>query len=351
MDGKGLGGDQRLDDAVLDDAVFNDAGLNDAVSDSAEPLAESTSKPAAGKNLSQAFLRGRRTRRSAGPKRVDLGERHNSAGGIVPPGAAAVDNVVPFKRRRGPRVARTRRHPALRLLRPLAGAVALVGSPLALVLWLLWSPQLALAEVEVSGGPRVSADWVSRTLEPELGKSLLLLPLARAEERLVAHPCLRTVALRKRLPRTLVVKVEERRAVALVRQGRELAFLDREGQPIAPFDARLGSSDLPMVTRADPGVTNLRYALDMVEEIGRTRPDWGAGLSEVEVLGEEGCRVFTESLPFPLLVKTGDFENKARRLETLLPQIIERYGSVAALDLRFERRIILQPSARLRRDG
>ncbi len=299
-------------------------------------------------DLSQAFLRGRSSRRRLGSQAV---ERPTSAGGIVPPGAVAVDNVVPFKRRRGPRQRRQRRHPLMRLLRPLAGAVALVGTPLALALCLLWAPQLALAEVETHGGARVSAVWVDQVLQPELGKSLLLLPLERVAGQLHEHPWVDSVALRKRLPRTLVVRIEERRAVALVRQGHDLAFLDRQGQPIAPFDPRLGSSDLPLVTRSKSAATDLRHALDMVEEIGRVRPDWGAGLSEVEVLGEEDFRVFTDSLPFPLLVKTGDFESKARRLETLLPQIVERYGSVAALDLRFERRIILQPSARRRRDG
>lgn len=312
-----------------------------------EPTAEQSSQG----DSAKAFLRGRRSRRQLKPQRAEFGERHNSAGGIVPPGAAAVDNVVPFKRRRGPRVSRTRRHPVLRLARPLATALALVGLPVGLVLWLLVSPQLALAEVQAQEGERVSSEWIRGALEPELGHNLLLLPLQRAEQRLAVHPWVRSVALRKRLPGTLVVRIQERRAAALVRDGQGLAYLDRAGEAIAPFDPRLGLSDLPVVSRSEAGVENLRHALDMIDEIEAARPDWAAGLSEVEVLGEADFRVFTESLPFPLLVKTGDFESKARRLEVLLPQIIERYGSVAALDLRFERRIILQPSARLRRDG
>ena len=81
----------------------------------------------------------------------------------------------------------------------------------------------------------------------------------------------------------------------------------------------------------------------LVREIEVVRPPWSAGLSEIEILGENDFRVHTTSLPFPLLIRAGTLEQKTRLLEELLPQLAGRYGNLAAVDLRFNRRIIVKP--------
>ena len=74
--------------------------------------------------------------------------------------------------------------------------------------------------------------------------------------------------------------------------------------------------------------------------------EWHRGLSEIDILGRQDFKIFTTDLPFPLLVRGGTVEHKARRLKTLLPQIVDRYGPEAQVDLRFARRIIVQPGHR-----
>ena len=51
-----------------------------------------------------------------------------------------------------------------------------------------------------------------------------------------------------------------------------------------------------------------------------------------------------ETFPFPLLVRAGTLAGRIRQLESLVPQIVARYGAVAAVDLRFPLRIIVQPA-------
>ena len=89
-----------------------------------------------------------------------------------------------------------------------------------------------------------------------------------------------------------------------------------------------------------------RLALEIVREIEVAGPSWREGLSEVEILGPEDFRVWSAALPFPLLVRSGTLTAKTSYLEALLPQVARRYGRVEAVDLRFARRIIVQPSAR-----
>lgn len=86
-------------------------------------------------------------------------------------------------------------------------------------------------------------------------------------------------------------------------------------------------------------------ALEVAAELGRVRPDWAGALTRIEVLGEEDFRLHTGALRFPLLVTRGQVGPKIRRLEELLPELERRYPSIAAVDLRFSRRIVVQPAA------
>jgi hypothetical protein len=63
------------------------------------------------------------------------------------------------------------------------------------------------------------------------------------------------------------------------------------------------------------------------------------------VLGEEDFRLHTGALRFPLLVTRGQVGPKIRRLEELLPELERRYPAITVVDLRFSRRIVVQPAA------
>jgi hypothetical protein len=231
----------------------------------------------------------------------------------------------------------------------LGGALAIVGLPLSVAGWLLTSPRFALRQVVVEGTQRVSPAWVERTLQPLRGRHLLRLSLGEAQKLLAGHPWIESVELRRQLPAGLQVRVVERRPVALARQGEALLYIDEAARPIAAFDATLGPSDLPLVSAATSGV-GLRPALELAAALAVAAPEWAAELSEIEVLGEEDFRLYTAALPFPLLVRQDTLALQSRRLQELLPEIRRRYPAVAVLDLRFERRIIVQPAA-ARRPG
>lgn len=269
------------------------------------------------------------------------------------------ENVVPFKRRDPLR--RRRRHPLWRWLKPLALALGIVGSPVALVVWLMTSPQFAFEEIHISTGERVSERWLQAALEPYRGRNLLRLPLAALQRRLRdGHPWVEGVDLRKNLPQRLELVVIERQAVAILRHAEGLFYLDGEGRVIAPVDVVYGSAtpqDTGRVlvslseaaTSAGDGVDEAldrkeaRAAIALYREIEAAQASWFPGISEIRVLGDEDFEVFSTDLPFSLLVRAGTVEYKARRFEELQSQIVERFGAPRAVDLRFARRIIVQP--------
>ncbi|MCP4663899.1 MAG: hypothetical protein GY856_51605 [bacterium] len=270
--------------------------------------------------------------------------------------AVAKARVLPY-RRRGKAVRHLRRHPLLRMLKPFLLALAIVGLPAGTVDWAFTSPVFALRDLvlETDGGSapaaaRVSQVWVHQLLRPFLGQNLPRLSLPRIDALVCEHPWVKATDLRKELPGRLSVRVIERRAVALYRGEGGLLYIDDQGRTIAPFDPLDGAVDLLVLSGGSDG-GDLRGAVELAREIAAFRPRWSEGLSEIEILGEKDFRIFTADLPFPLVVRAGALESKSRRLAALLPQIVERYDSVAAVDLRFARRIIVQPSVPGRRSG
>ena len=256
--------------------------------------------------------------------------------------------VVPLRPRE--KVKRLKSPLWVRLLRPLAAAATIVGVPAAVVFWLLTSPSFAVHETRFGGANqsrRVPAAWVEHTLRSFEGRNIWQLPLEEVELALHRHPWVAAVGLRKAPPRTLVVSIVERSEAALYRQGGELEFVDSAGALIDRYDPRGGAVDLPILSAGAPSsgekASLLPAAMALLAELEKAQPTWAAGLSEVEILSEEDFRLFTAELPFPLLVRSGTLADKSRQLQALLSQIRDRYQQVKAVDLRFARRIIVQP--------
>jgi len=250
--------------------------------------------------------------------------------------------VLPF--RRPAAAVKVRRRSAWVVLgRPFAQALALVGAPLALGLWLLTSPTFGLESVEVAGARYVEPAWVEAALAPHLGENLLRLPLDRVEAAVAANPWVERVTLDKRLPDRLRVDLAEREPAALLRDAARLVYLDRAGRPIAPFDPARGPGDLLLVSATRAPGEPLAGAFEIERELARVAPDWSGTLSEVEVLGDGDFRLHLGALDFPLLVRAGTLAARLAELRRLLPELEDRYGRLAFVDLRFERRILLQP--------
>lgn len=260
-----------------------------------------------------------------------------------------VESAEEFRRSSAP-PRRRRRNPVLALLRPLAVSLLLVAMPAALVTWVLASPRFDLRDVAVSGTPRVSAEALRAAVAPFEGGNLVLLPLDTVEAAVRRNPWVDTVEVAKELPDRLRVEVTERRPVALLVRGSGLVYADEKGRPIAPVDdpERARKAGLVVVAFAHPQLSpsdGVGGALEVAGELGRVQPSWAGALSKIEVLGEQDFRLHTGSLRFPLLVTRGQVGPKVKRLTELLPQLDRRYPAIRAVDLRFSRRIVVQPES------
>jgi cell division septal protein FtsQ len=204
---------------------------------------------------------------------------------------------------------------------------------------------------------RVPEAWVRQALAPLRGRNLVQLPLAEATARVQRNPWIAAVEITKELPGRLRVKIAERRPVAMMLAGSDLVYADSAGRAIAPVStpAELAAArksgllvvSFPGETHHSSGtnsISSIGSALQVAAELGRVQPNWAAKLAQIEVLGEEDFRLRTDALPFPILVTGGEVAPKIQRLVALLPELARRYPRIEAVDLRFSRRIVVQPA-------
>ena len=253
-------------------------------------------------------------------------------------------------RRRGTPPRRRRQSVLWTLLKPLAAAFGLVAMPVLLVVWVLTAPVFAVRDVEV-GGPlqRVPDAWVRQAMAPLAGENLVRLSLAEVASKLQSNPWISTVEIVKEPPGRLRVRLAERKPVALMLAGGALAYADADGHAIAPVataaeqDEARAAGLLVVSFGRQPHAGGIEGALEVAAELGRAQPTWAGKLARIEVLGDEDFRLWTDALPFPVLVTRGQVGPKVLRLVELLPELTRRYPRIAAVDLRFSRRIVVQP--------
>jgi hypothetical protein len=258
---------------------------------------------------------------------------------------AAHPSSVPLFHRPAP-VRRRRRFGMVPLLAlAFAKALAVVGVPMGLGAWLYLSPYFVIREIEVSAGERVPMTWVAATLAPLKGRHILGVSLEGVRRKLAAHPWVATVELRKELPDRLRIEVVERRPAALWRTGDGLFYVDARGEGIAPLAAGESAPGLVILRQAGGGAVPVAAALALVEELRSAAPAWGATVAEIEPLGEGDFLVETAALPYPLLLRAGGVAEGVSRLEEARGEVARREIQVGAADLRFPRRIVIQPAA------
>jgi cell division protein FtsQ len=167
----------------------------------------------------------------------------------------------------------------VRLALAAAGLVLLLGAP-------FWGPLLLrqlsffrVRKVEIIGARYVSAGDVVARLRVDTTASVWD-PTGPLVARLASHPQLRAVTVRRKLPGTLVVEIQENLPIALVATNDGLRAYDARGVAL-PIDLARTPIDAPILPRRDVGLLRLLGALrneapalyDRVSEVRIVAPD------------------------------------------------------------------------------
>jgi cell division septal protein FtsQ len=196
-----------------------------------------------------------------------------------------------------------------------------------------------LRRFHISGNERARTEEILRALEPWKAGNLVTLDLAPLASQLQRLPWVERVTLAKKFPDGLSVRVAERKAVALLREGGQLFFLDARGIPIAPYDARGDHTEYVLVTGERSA---LPEAVALLEDLRVRSPDYFSALSEIAALPDGGFGMMDSIFRRPVRVLRWDAPEKISALVKARGLIESRGWEARAIDLRFADRIVLE---------
>ncbi len=121
---------------------------------------------------------------------------------------------------------------------------------------------LVVGDIEVEGRETTDASTIMAALAAERGTPIFAISPTRAKAQLEALPWVRSAAIERRLPDTILVRLVERHPLAVWQHGGKQELIDREGEVI-PVTDQGRFARLPMVV-GEHAATHARGLLDML---------------------------------------------------------------------------------------
>jgi cell division protein FtsQ len=208
-----------------------------------------------------------------------------------------------------------------------------------------------LENVLVLGTRSLSVPETLRIAGVRRGENLFTLDLVAIRSRLVAHPFIRTASVRRRLPVSLLLEIEERVPVAVVRAGRDY-LVDREGEVLtylrgerpATFPLLLGVevSGGRLTAR---GAERFGVGLSLTAALRSVaHPPWEA-IGHLDLTDEkDAVLVPVGGRPLVHLGK-GNFASRLGRWKAVARDLAGRWSAVTYIDLRAEGQVVARPVA------
>lgn len=200
-----------------------------------------------------------------------------------------------------------------------------------------WGPR-ALSTLDFFHVRKIEFDGVRYADPSELVALLALdtmasvwMPLDTLGALVAAHPMVTRARVSRRLPGTLLVRVEERTPLALVPSGRGLVAIDALGQAL-PIDPSNTPVDVPVLAAPDSAL------LQLLDRIREGTPGLWARLAGARRDGRDDIR-----LDFGEFAIRARYDVTVARLADILPveaDLAQRRLRAVELDLRFRDQVI-----------
>jgi hypothetical protein len=216
------------------------------------------------------------------------------------------------------------------------------------------SGTFAVSVIEIHGVERASESGIRDALAEVSGRDLLELDLAQAEAAVRRDPWVREVSIRRVLPRTLRVTVEERTPSALARIRGESYIVDRTGYVVGRagdgLDGRLpvltGLGTLEGRDLAD----ELRRGVGLVGRLTSAAPAFVDAVSELDLSRDDRVVARMRGGGTDLMLDPERIERNVREYLAIGGGIEGAVGPLNYVDLRWRDRIAVMPAVAVPED-
>ena len=182
------------------------------------------------------------------------------------------------------------------------------------------------------------------------GENILQADLEANRTRLLTSGWVKDATLRRLLPSTIEVMVEERTPVGLGRFAGRLYLIDEVGTVIDEHGPAFSEFDLPIIdgleTSPGPDVevdgARVQLAARLIAEL-EARPDLAARVSQIDARDSYDAVVLLSDDPTLIHLGHERFVERLQAYLELAPALHARVPDIDYVDLRFEHRIYVRP--------
>jgi cell division protein FtsQ len=212
---------------------------------------------------------------------------------------------------------------------------------------------LQVKTITVRGNVRLSSGEVQAIVDGLRGTNILTADLPGYRRRLMESPWVADVALRRVLPATVEVFVSERRPMGLCRLGSTLYLVDPRGTLIDEYGPQYAEFDLPIIdglvrapSSGQPTIDETRAELaSRVIDALAARKDLAQRVSQIDVRDAHDAVVMLDKDAALLHLGEDKFLERVQSYVDLAPALRQRVPDIDYVDLRFDERVYVRPSA------
>ena len=215
-------------------------------------------------------------------------------------------------------------------------------------------PVFQVRRIVVHGNHRMSKGEVDALLEGLRGESILTVNLETWRRSVLNSPWVAEASLRRTLPSSVDVTIQERAPLGIGRINGSLYLVDERGTVIDDYGPNYADLDLPIIDGLSwiPGDTNpdqSRAALARrLMEALRVR-NMSSRVSQIDVSDARNAIVLLDGDPTAIRLGYEHFVERLQAYFDLAPALREQVPNIDYVDLRFDDRIYVRPTAKAAR--
>jgi cell division septal protein FtsQ len=210
-------------------------------------------------------------------------------------------------------------------------------------------PVFRVQRIVIHGNRRLSNGEVLALLDGLRGQSLLSVDLDHWRSAVLNSPWVAEALLRRTLPSTVDVSVQERSPLGIGRLDGALYLIDESGLVIDEYGPNYADLDLPIIDGlstapgdATPDAARAALARKLLDAL-RVR-NMAARVSQIDVSDARNAVVLLDG--DPTLIRLGDdhFVERLQSYVDLAPALRERVSGIDYVDMRFDERVYVRPA-------
>jgi cell division septal protein FtsQ len=226
------------------------------------------------------------------------------------------------------------------------GAAAYLG-----VTTIAAASSLQISHVSVRGNYRLSTGEVLALVEGLRGQHILAVRLDEWQNKLLSSPWVERATIRRVLPSSLEVTIDEREPMGIGRIGTAMYLIDAGGVIVDEYGPAYADIDLPIIDglgtpphQGGPIVDAMRadFAARVIAALS-IRPEIARKVSQIDVRNLHDAVVILNGDSALLRLGETDFLARLQQYIDLAPALRARLPGIDYVDLRFDERLYVRP--------